>query len=124
MEELQGNKYADVRGGTVGAFTMGDTSPVSNVTVSQSAIDHPRADEVAELLRQIRSALETSALAGYSKRDAELSVGELERELQKPDSEERSSAVVHWVRRISDALKDSGAVDLVKNLAALLSVAL
>jgi hypothetical protein len=108
--------------GTVGAFTMGDGSGVSNVNVTHQAIAHPRADEIADLLQRIRVALDAGDLADFARRDARIGVDELERELRRPDSEERRSGVAHWVRRIADAVRDSGAVELVAGLAALLGV--
>jgi len=108
--------------GTVGAFTMGDGSGVSNVNVTQQAIAHPQADEIARLLQQIRVALDAGDLTDFARRDAQGGVDELERELGRPDTEERRSGVAHWVRRIADAVHDSGAVELVHSLATLLGV--
>jgi hypothetical protein len=121
MNDRQGTRRADISG-TVGAFTMGDRSGVSNVNVTHQAIAHPRADEIAQLLQQIKAALDTSDLADFAKRDARLGVDELERELRRPDTEERRSGLAHWVRRIADAVQDSGAVELVRTLATILGV--
>jgi hypothetical protein len=121
MSDRQGTRKVDISG-TVGAFTMGDGSGVSNVDVTQQTIAHPQAGEIARLLQQIRVALDAGDLTAFAKRDAQLGVDELERELRRPDTEERQSGLAHWVRRIADAVEDSGAVDLVRTLATLLGV--
>jgi hypothetical protein len=121
MDDPRSARRVDISG-TVGAFTMGDGSGVSNVNVTQQAIAHPRADEIAGLLRQIRVALDAGDLTDFARRDAQGGVDELERELGRPDTEERRSGVAHWVRRIADAVHDSGAIELVRSLATLLGV--
>ena len=108
--------------GTVGAFTMGDGSGVSNVNVTHQAIAHPQAAEVAQMLQQIRVALDGGGLTDFARRDAQHGLDELERELRRPDTDERRSGLAHWVRRIADAVHDSGVVDLVRSLATLLGV--
>ena len=52
MNDRQGPRRVDISG-TVGAFTVGDGSGVSNVNVTHQSIAHPRADEIAQLLQQI-----------------------------------------------------------------------
>lgn len=121
MTDNRGDRRADFSG-TVGAFTMGDNSAVSNVHVTHQAIAHPHADEIAQLLEQIRTALDAGDMAGFAKRDVQHSLDELEGELRRPDTEERRSGLAHWVRRIADAVHDSGAIDLVRSLATLLGV--
>jgi hypothetical protein len=121
MSDHQGTRRVDISG-TVGAFTMGEGSGVSNVNVTHQAIAHPRADEIAPLLQQIKVVLDASDLADFAKRDAHHSIDELERELRAPDTGERPSGLAHWVRRIADAVQDSGAVDLVRSLATILGV--
>jgi len=121
MSDHQGTRRIDISG-TVGAFTTGDGSGVSNVNVTHQAIAHPRADEIAPLIQQIRAVLDASDLADFAKRDARVSIDELERELRAPDTGERRSGLAHWVRRIADAVQDSGAVDLVRSLATILGV--
>jgi hypothetical protein len=123
MSDRQRAHNVDISG-TVGAFTMGDGSGVSNVNVTHQAIAHPQAGEVARLIQQIRVALDAGELADFAKRDAQLGVDELERELRGPDTAEREPSIAHWIRRIADAVHDSGAIDLVRSLATLLGVAL
>jgi hypothetical protein len=121
MNDHQRTRRVDISG-TVGAFTMGEGSGVSNVSVTHQAIAHPQADEIAPLLQQIRAVLDASDLADFAKRDARFSIDELERELRAPDTGERPSGLAHWVRRIADAVQDSGAADLVRSLATILGV--
>ena len=121
MNDPQGARHVDISG-TVGAFTMGDGSGVSNVNVTQQAIAHSRADEIARLIQQIRVALDAGDLTDLARRDVQGGVDELERELGRPDTEERRSGLAHWLRRIADAVHDSGAVELVRSLATLLGV--
>jgi hypothetical protein len=121
MSDRQGTRKVDISG-TVGAFTMGDGSGVSNVNVTQQTIARPQAGEIAQLLQQIRVALDAGDLTDFAKRDAQLGIDELERELRRPETDERRSGLAHWVRRIADAVQDSGAVELVRSLATLLGV--
>jgi hypothetical protein len=121
MSDHQGTRRVDISG-TVGAFTMGDGSGISNANVTHQSIAHPQADEIAQLLQQIRVALDGGDLTDFAKRDAELGLDELERELRRPDTGERRSGLAHWVRRVAHAVQDSGAVELVRSLATLLGV--